>query len=51
VKQRRTKIVIKPEELTVRNPVAQALANTSFYQRRVVGRKVAVRGEKHKNGF
>ena len=51
MKQKRTKIVIKPEELTLRNPMARALASGGFHQRCIAGRKVAVRGEKHKQQF
>ena len=51
MKQKRIKIVIKPEELTLRNPMAQALASSSFHQRRIPGRKSTVRGEKHKLRF
>ena len=51
MKQKRTKILIKPEELTLRNPMAQALASGGFHQRRIPGRKATVRGEKHKQRF
>ena len=51
MKPKRIKIVIKPEELTLRNPVASALANIQFRQRRIAGRKESVRGEKHKKRF
>lgn len=51
MKQKRLKIVINAEELTQRNPVASALANGQFRQRRIAGRKEAVRGEKHKQRF
>ena len=51
MKPKRIKIVIKPEELTLRNPVASALANSQFRQRRIAARKEAVRGEKHKKRF
>jgi hypothetical protein len=51
MKQKHIKIVIKPEEIIQRNPVAFALASARFHQRRIVGRKGAVRGEKHKKGF
>ena len=51
MKQKRLKIVINAEELTQRNPVASALANGQFRQRRIAGRKEAVRGEKHKKRF
>ena len=51
MKQKRTKIVVNLEELSLRNPIARALAGGGFHQRRIVGRKAAVRGEKHKKRF
>ena len=51
MKQKRTKIVIKPEKLSQRNPVAVALASERFHQRQIAGQKEAVRGEKHKKRF
>ena len=48
---KRIKFVIKPEELTLRNPIASALANSQFRQRRIAGRKESVRSEKHKKRF
>ena len=51
MKQKCVKFVIKSGELTLRNPVAGALANSQFRQRRIAGRKEAVRGEKHKKRF
>lgn len=51
MKQKRTKIVIKPEELSQRNPVAVALASGRFHQCQIAGKKEAARGEKHKKRF
>ena len=51
MKLKRIKFVIKPEELTLRNPIASALANSQFRQRRIAGYSENIRGEKHKKRF
>ena len=51
MKQKCVKFVIKSGELTLRNPVASALANSQFRQRRIAGYSENIRGEKHKKRF
>jgi len=51
MKQKCVKFVIKSGELTLRNPVASALANGQFCQRRIAGYRENIRGEKHKKRF